>query len=74
MPFGWYLASRPGPKSRRKLARGFSWQECWTSARIWGFGFEGPLEKVRMGEPWAKKKDGILLGKPGSVASKRKNS
>ena len=68
MPFGWYFASKAGPKSRRKLARGPSGPmylitECHLvslSARS--------LENARRGEPCPKKKDGIASGEPGSVA------
>jgi hypothetical protein len=69
MPFGWYLASRAGPKSRRKLAKGLSRPPCWTNARIWGFGLgESLLDMVRTGEPWAKKKAGMWSGSPGRAA------
>lgn len=68
MPFGLYLASNAGPKSRRKLATGLSLPPCWRSARIWGFWLAGSLENMRMGEPWAKKKAGMWSGDPGRVA------
>lgn len=74
MAFGWYLARSAGPKSLKKLARAPLEPACLMMSDEPEVGPGLSSEKVNIGEPWPKKKAGILDGFSGSASKALRHS